>query len=77
MINIASLSSFVSFHEVAAYSASKAAVASLTLSLAIELARKGERVMAYRADGAQWRDLGRPESVEKAAEEMAAGMYGG
>jgi len=43
----------------------------------LDLARKGERVMAYRADGAQWRDLGRPESVEKAAEEMAAGMYGG
>jgi NDP-sugar pyrophosphorylase family protein len=43
----------------------------------LDLARKGECVMAYRADGAQWRDLGRPESVEKAAEEMAAGMYGG
>jgi NDP-sugar pyrophosphorylase family protein len=42
----------------------------------IELARKGERVMAYRADGAQWRDLGRPESVEQAAGEMDAGMYG-
>ena len=43
----------------------------------IELARRGERVMAFRADGAQWRDLGRPESVAKAAEEMAAGIYGG
>jgi len=41
----------------------------------LELARRGERVMAFRADGAQWRDLGRPESVEKAAQEMAAGMY--
>jgi NDP-sugar pyrophosphorylase family protein len=41
----------------------------------LELARKGERVMAFRADGAQWRDMGRPESVAKADEEMAAGIY--
>ena len=46
IVNIASLSSFVSFHEVAAYSASKAAVASLTRSLAVELARKGVNVNA-------------------------------
>jgi NAD(P)-dependent dehydrogenase (short-subunit alcohol dehydrogenase family) len=38
IINIASLSSFVALYEVAAYSASKAAVASLTKSLAIEWA---------------------------------------
>ena len=36
IINIASLSTFVALFEVAAYSASKAAVASLTKSLAIE-----------------------------------------
>lgn len=41
IINIASLSSFVAFHEVAAYSASKAGVASLTKSLAIEWAPYG------------------------------------
>ena len=46
IVNIASLSSFVSFHEVTAYSASKAAVVSLTKSLAIELARKGVNVNA-------------------------------
>jgi NAD(P)-dependent dehydrogenase (short-subunit alcohol dehydrogenase family) len=46
IINIASLSSFVSFYEVAAYSASKAAVVSLTRSLAVELARKGVNVNA-------------------------------
>jgi NAD(P)-dependent dehydrogenase (short-subunit alcohol dehydrogenase family) len=46
IVNIASLSSFVSFHEVAAYSASKAGVASLTRSLAVELARKGVNVNA-------------------------------
>lgn len=38
IINIASISSFVALYEVAAYSASKAAVASLTKSLAIEWA---------------------------------------
>jgi NAD(P)-dependent dehydrogenase (short-subunit alcohol dehydrogenase family) len=46
IVNIASLSTFVSFHEVAAYSASKAAVASLTRSLAVELASKGVNVNA-------------------------------
>jgi NAD(P)-dependent dehydrogenase (short-subunit alcohol dehydrogenase family) len=46
IINIASLSSFVSLFEVAAYSASKAAVASLTKSLAIEWARSGVNVNA-------------------------------
>lgn len=38
IINIASLSTFVAFHEVAAYGASKAAVGALTKSLAIEWA---------------------------------------
>ncbi|HVC89960.1 MAG TPA: glucose 1-dehydrogenase [Acidobacteriaceae bacterium] len=46
IINIASLTSFVAFYEVAAYSASKAAVASLTKSLAIEWARHGVTVNA-------------------------------
>ena len=41
IINIASLSSFVALFEVAAYSASKAAIASLTKSLAIEWAKHG------------------------------------
>jgi NAD(P)-dependent dehydrogenase (short-subunit alcohol dehydrogenase family) len=46
IINIASLSSFVALYEVAAYSASKAAVASLTKSLAIEWAPYGVCVNA-------------------------------
>jgi NAD(P)-dependent dehydrogenase (short-subunit alcohol dehydrogenase family) len=46
IINIASLSSFVAFHEVTAYSASKAAVASLTKSLAVEWAPYGVCVNA-------------------------------
>jgi NAD(P)-dependent dehydrogenase (short-subunit alcohol dehydrogenase family) len=46
IINIASLSTFVSLFEVAAYAASKAAVASLTKSLAIEWAKSGVNVNA-------------------------------
>jgi len=46
IINIASLSTFVALFEVAAYSASKAAVASLTKSLAIEWAPQGVCVNA-------------------------------
>ncbi len=46
IINIASLGTFVAFHEVAAYCASKAAVGSLTKSLAVELAPHGVCVNA-------------------------------
>jgi len=46
IVNIASLSTFVGLYEVAAYSASKAAVASLTKSLAIEWAKHGVNVNA-------------------------------
>jgi len=46
IINIASIASFVGLQEVAAYSASKAAVASLTKSLAVEWARHGVTVNA-------------------------------
>ena len=58
IINIASLSTFVSLFEVAAYSASKAAVASLTKSLAVEWARKGVNVNAI-APGVFRTDLNR------------------
>jgi NAD(P)-dependent dehydrogenase (short-subunit alcohol dehydrogenase family) len=46
IINIASLSTFVAFHEVAPYGASKAAVGALTKSLAVELAPHGVCVNA-------------------------------
>jgi NAD(P)-dependent dehydrogenase (short-subunit alcohol dehydrogenase family) len=46
IINITSLNAFVALHEVAAYAASKAAVQSLTRSLAVEWAGKGVCVNA-------------------------------
>lgn len=46
IVNVASLASFVAFHEVAAYGASKAGVAALTRSLAIEWGVKGVCVNA-------------------------------
>jgi NAD(P)-dependent dehydrogenase (short-subunit alcohol dehydrogenase family) len=46
IVNIASLTSFVGFYQVAAYAASKGAVASLTRVLAVELAKTGVNVNA-------------------------------
>jgi len=46
IVNIASLATFVAFHEVAAYGASKAAVGALTRSLAVEWAPHGVCVNA-------------------------------
>jgi NAD(P)-dependent dehydrogenase (short-subunit alcohol dehydrogenase family) len=46
IVNIASLNSFVSLSEVAAYAASKAGVASLTRSLAVEWSKNGVNVNA-------------------------------
>ncbi len=69
IINIASLSTFVSLFEVAAYSASKAAVASLTKSLAIEWAKHGVNVNAI-APGVFKTDLNRQllESTDRGKE---------
>ena len=46
VVNIASLNSYVSFFEVAAYAASKSGVLGLTRSLAVEWAQKGVNVNA-------------------------------
>jgi len=58
IINIASLSTFVAFQEVAAYCASKAAVGALTRSLAVEWSRHGVCVNAI-APGVFPTDLNR------------------
>ena len=59
IINIGSLTTFVGFYQVAAYSASKAAVGSLTKVLAIELAKSGVNVNAI-APGMFPTDLNAP-----------------
>lgn len=58
IINIASLSTFVALNEVAAYAASKAAVGSLTQSLAVEWSKRGVNVNAI-APGVFKTDLNR------------------
>ncbi len=58
IVNIASLSTFVALYEVAAYAASKAAVASLTKSLSIEWGPRGVNVNAI-APGVFPTDLNR------------------
>ncbi|MGA7109325.1 MAG: nucleotidyltransferase family protein [Terracidiphilus sp.] len=36
----------------------------------LRLAAKGGRIVAFRADAYEWRDLGRPENVEELAQQM-------
>jgi mannose-1-phosphate guanylyltransferase len=42
------------------------------VSAYLRLAGEGERMRAFRADEYYWRDLGKPESVARAAEELQA-----
>lgn len=41
----------------------------------LRLAAEGENVFAFQAGDAYWRDLGRPESIEQAAHDIATGSY--
>lgn len=59
IVNIASLTTFVGFYQVAAYSSSKAGVASFTRVLAVELAKSGVNVNAI-APGVFPTDLSAP-----------------
>ena len=39
----------------------------------LNLAARGEKIVAFRADQSYWRDLGRPENIEQAALDLASG----
>jgi NDP-sugar pyrophosphorylase family protein len=41
----------------------------------LDLAAKGEKVIAFRADECYWRDLGRPENILEAARDLEDGKY--
>jgi NDP-sugar pyrophosphorylase family protein len=41
----------------------------------IRLAAQEERIVAFRADECYWRDLGRPESIMQAAQDLGSGRY--
>ena len=41
----------------------------------MHLASHGETIAAFRADEYYWRDLGRPESISLAAQDLASGVY--
>jgi NAD(P)-dependent dehydrogenase (short-subunit alcohol dehydrogenase family) len=71
IINVASLSSFVGFHEVAAYTASKSGVAGLTRALAVEWAPHGVTVNAV-APGVFVTDLNRHLLGTPRGEELLA-----
>jgi NDP-sugar pyrophosphorylase family protein len=36
----------------------------------LRLAAQGEKILAFRAGGCYWRDLGSPENVQQAAEDL-------
>jgi len=41
----------------------------------MRLAAQGEKIVAFRADDCYWRDLGRPENVMQAAQDLVSGAY--
>jgi NDP-sugar pyrophosphorylase family protein len=42
----------------------------------LRLASRGENILAFRSDDYYWRDLGKPESVIRAAEDLKQGVIG-
>jgi mannose-1-phosphate guanylyltransferase len=44
------------------------------ISAYLRMAGAGEKIAAYRADGAYWRDMGKPESIAAAERDVAAGL---
>jgi NDP-sugar pyrophosphorylase family protein len=41
----------------------------------VRLAAQGETILGFRADGAYWRDLGRPDDLTAAERDLASGRY--
>jgi NDP-sugar pyrophosphorylase family protein len=41
----------------------------------LRLAAQGESILAFRADGFYWRDLGRPQDIASAERDIASGAY--
>jgi NDP-sugar pyrophosphorylase family protein len=41
----------------------------------LHLASEGEKIIACRADDSYWRDLGRPQSIIEAAQDLENGKY--
>jgi len=41
----------------------------------LHLVAQGEKIVAFRADGYYWRDLGHPENLLEAAQDIASGKY--
>jgi NDP-sugar pyrophosphorylase family protein len=41
----------------------------------LRLTAQGEKIVSFRADDSYWRDLGRPESILHAAQDIESGMY--
>jgi NDP-sugar pyrophosphorylase family protein len=41
----------------------------------MRLAAQGENIVAFRADECYWRDLGRPENITQADQDLASGAY--
>jgi NDP-sugar pyrophosphorylase family protein len=39
----------------------------------LNLAARGEKILGFRADEYSWHDLGKPDDLKKAAEEMNTG----
>ena len=42
----------------------------------LRLAAEGARIMAYRADGCYWRDLGTAASLQQAEDDLRRGVIG-
>jgi NDP-sugar pyrophosphorylase family protein len=41
----------------------------------LRLAAQGEKIQAFRADAYYWRDLGKPENIEQAEQDMKANIF--